>query len=295
MRYNNIEEFRKIRTTLRENKTFDFDTYKDELIEMTKRMDDEALLVQSKLSHFIAKSDYNSGGGGKAGTTVSMTMSHNHHEKSKGLKLKGSWETKYHEEGHVLDHVLVKFPEFNQKGTGKYQDDNKGYMLGFMNITKEYGEQACDAVGADILAFINKAIDWSNTTYNTSIKAQKSLARIAGESKEATIQYLRDLVHKEKIDAVYLGILTDAIGCYTKAGIHPYSHGFWGHNTQYCKDGGKQLAVAETWATWNYLREAGSEDELEILKTLMPNTHKNFTSTYSKVAEWLKDNELYKK
>lgn len=73
---------------------------------MVAKMDDEALTVQKGLASAIKASNYNSGGGGKGGKTVSMTMSNNHHEKARGNGLLGSWETKYHEEGHVLDHLL---------------------------------------------------------------------------------------------------------------------------------------------------------------------------------------------
>lgn len=80
-RVSSISDYKAIRKTLKENKTFDYDKYADELVQMVAKMDDEALTVQKGLASAIKASNYNSGGGGKGGKTVSMTMSNNHHEK----------------------------------------------------------------------------------------------------------------------------------------------------------------------------------------------------------------------
>lgn len=94
------------------------------------------------------------------------------------------------------------------------------------------------------------------------------------------------------VNAVDLSILTDTIGCYTKGSIHPYAHGFWGHDKAYCKDGGKNMSVAESWATWNYIREVGSDDEKALIERLMPNTYGYYSGVYSEIAKWLKKNTL---
>ena len=165
-------------------------------------------------------------------------------------------------------------------------------MLGFLDISKEYGEKACDAVGDDILSFINKSIKWYNKENKTSFKDQTSLNRIAGDSKLATISYLQHLVKDDGVNSATISMLTDAIGCYTKGSIHPYSHGFWGHDKAYCKDGGKNMSVAESWATWNYIREAGTQEEKDIMESLMPVTYAYYSGVYSEVAKWLKKNTL---
>ena len=165
-------------------------------------------------------------------------------------------------------------------------------MLGFLDVSKEYGEKACDAVADDILSFVNVSIKWYNKENQTNYKDQSSLNRISGDSKLATISYLRHLVDDEGINAVDLSILTDAIGCYTKGSIHPYAHGFWGHDKAYCKDGGKNMSVAESWATWNYIREVGSDEEKSLIKRLMPSTYGYYSGVYSEIAKWLKKNTL---
>lgn len=291
-RIGSLKDYKSIRKTLKENHTFDYDKYGDELVQMVARMDDEALTVQKGLASAIKASNYNSGGGGKGGKTVSMTMSNNHHEKARGNGLIGSWETKYHEEGHVLDHLLAGHKEFMNAGTGKYSGERTKYMLGFLDVTKEYGEKACDAVGDDILSLINTAIKWYNKENKTSFKEQTALNRIAGDSKLATISYLKHLVNDEGIKAVNISMITDALGCYTKGNLHPYAHGFWGHDGAYCKDGGKQMSVAESWATWNYIREVGTEEEKDIMRNLMPKTYSFYGTTYSEIAKWLKKNTL---
>ena len=136
------------------------------------------------------------------------------------------------------------------------------------------------------------SIKWYNKENQTNYKDQSSLNRISGDSKLATISYLRHLVNDEGINAVDLSILTDTIGCYTKGSIHPYAHGFWGHDKAYCKDGGKNMSVAESWATWNYIREVGSDDEKALIERLMPNTYGYYSGVYSEIAKWLKKNTL---
>jgi len=191
----------------------------------------------------------------------------------------------------------VNLIEICQSGTDRHLDiqhivERMEGVECFLDVSKEYGEKACDAVADDILSFVNTSIKWYNKENQTNYKDQSSLNRISGDSKLATISYLRHLVDDEGINAVDLSILTDTIGCYTKGSIHPYAHGFWGHDKAYCKDGGKNMSVAESWATWNYIREVGSDEEKALIKRLMPNTYGYYSGVYSEIAKWLKKNTL---
>ena len=294
-RIKTLPQYREIRKALKNNPTFDYDKYGDELLLMVSRMDDDALTIQCKLVDAIANSNYNSGKGGKAGMTVSMTMSQNLHEVARGNGLLGSWETKYHEEGHVLDHLLGarsrNHTTFTSAGSGKYTDTSR-YITGFLDTRLLYGESSCDKIGEDILNFINEAIKWNNATKNTQYLMQNGLNRIFADSKSACREYLKHLTKNKGIKAVDMSILTDAIGCFTKGAIHPYAEGFWGHDRAYCKDGHKQMAVAESWATFCYIRAVGTPEEVAVAKRLMPNTYALYEKFYHEIAVYLAKNTL---
>src|SRR5699024_10553002 len=114
-RYENLDLFRSLRNDHRDASTFDMDAYKDELVKMSQRMDKEALEVQQKLSKFVHKNQYSEKGSGfysPIDRKVHMDMKDNSHEKALGNGLKGSWQTKFHEEGHQIDHLLGGTEEF---------------------------------------------------------------------------------------------------------------------------------------------------------------------------------------
>jgi hypothetical protein len=159
-------------------------------------------------------------------------------------------------------------------------------MTGFLDNKLLYGEKSCDTIGDDVLNFINNAITWNNSTKSTQYKPQKGLNRISADSKYASIEYLKHLVKDEGIKAVDMSMFTDALGCYTKGSIHPYNHGFWGHDATYCREG-KPMAVAESWATFCYIRGVGTPEEVAVAKRLMPNTYALYESIYHDIAVYL--------
>jgi hypothetical protein len=164
-------------------------------------------------------------------------------------------------------------------------------MTGFLDTRLLHGEEVCDKIGDDILNFINEAIIWANTTKKTQYAQQKGLNRISADSKSACIEYLRHISKSERIKAVDMSIFTDALGCYTKGSIHPYTHGFWGHPLSYCKEG-KQMAVAESWATFYYIRTVGTPEEVAIAKRLMPNAYSLYEKIYHEIAVYLTNTKL---
>lgn len=286
-RYDNLELWRSVREAHRACPTFDMDKYKDELVEMAQRMDKEALVVQEKMAKYVEKNSYDlKNTGWYNWSKVEMDMSDNHHEKALKNGLVGSWQTKFHEEGHQIDHIFGKIDDF-------CDNRSKGFYSCITNMECSVGKEMGEAIEKDILSFINSAITHCNKN-GDSYKPLKSLARISGDAKLATIKYLNELT-SDRADTVkkcQLGILTDAIGCYTKAGLHPFAHGYWGHRASYCKSVGKNGAVSETWATFCAMRVCGSKEEIEELKRVMPETWKSMSKVYSKIATYLLTNNI---
>lgn len=286
-RYQNIDLFRSLREAHRACPTFDMDNYKDELVRMAQRMDKEALVIQEKMTKYVEKNSYNLPNTGWYNWhVVEMDMSDNSHEKALKNGLKGSWQTKFHEEGHQIDHILGEISEFcDNQAQGVYSCmTNKECSIG-----KEMGE----ALEKDILNFINLAVSHCNSN-GSNYNPLKSLDRISGDAKTATIEFLNDLT-SDRFDSVkkcQIGILTDAIGCYTKGNLHPYNYGYWGHRASYCKAVGKNGAISETWATFCALRVCGSKEEINEVKKIMPETWKKMSEVYSKIAKYLLTNNI---
>ena len=291
MRYTHIDEFRVMRTSLRKNITFDYENYKEELVQMAQRMDEDALVINSKMSAFVEKNwynDYNGGDGAHyspAFKRVHMKMNENSHEKALGNGLMGSWQTKYHEEGHQLDHLLGKIEDIAGKNT---------YSRAFTNITTDTGKEIVEAIEKDILAFLNTAIQYSNDNEGQEYKPLKSMSRISKDARFAFNRYTKYLTSggTDKKTKCELGILSDAIGLFTGDKISPHSYGLWGHRSSYNKDRGKNGANSETWATFFAIRTCGSTDEVEFAKNIMPETWNCLDKVYHKIASHLKHNDL---
>ena len=286
-RYDALELFRSTREAHRENLSFDMDKYKDEFVKMSQRMDKEALIVQDKMAKYAAKNSYNlKNTGWYNWGKVEMDMSSNQHEKALKNGLIGSWQTKYHEEGHQIDHLLGKVAKFCDNPV-------KGFYACMTNSECSVGNAMGKAIEKDLLTFVNDAVSYVNKQGKTC-KSLKSFARIPYEVKEATIDYLNYLTSNraDEVTKCRLGILTDALGCYTEGKLHPYGFGFWGHKFKYCKSVKKNGAISETWATFCALRVCGSPEEIEEVKKIMPNTWENMSKVYSEIAEYLLTHDI---
>jgi len=297
MRYNHIEEFRSMRSALRANPTFDYDKYKAELVQVAQRMDEEALIIHSKLSAVVEKNWYDSLDGSSSAhyspwkKRVNMRMSDNSKERSLGTGLQGSWHTKYHEEGHQIDNLLGAVSDFMEAGSKGY---GGSVWKAFSSPHTAYGEQFKEAIEKDILDFLNTAIRYCNDEQGMSYKPLTSLSRITRDARLAFSRYgnyLTSNLSDTKVNT-QLMILTDAIGCFTKGNLCPYDYGYWGHRKAYCKDQGIWGATSETWATFFYMRTCGSEEEVEMVKKLMPSTWSSMSKAFSDIAEYCKKSNL---
>lgn len=288
-RVKTLEDYRTIRKALKENGTFDYDNYADELVQMVARMDDDALAIHKGMTSIIGNNLYNSGGGAyysPAKKIVNMKMSSNTHEAALGNGLKGSWQTKYHEEGHQLDHLLAKVEEVS--GT------SGGYMWAFTHTSTATGKAISSAIEKDILSFLNTAIQYSNDKEGCKYKPITNLTRISSDARYAFSRYINYLTSNgvDRKVSCQLGILSDAIGLYTGDRISPHSYGLWGHDSSYNKQRGKSGATSETWATFCALRTCGSEEEVAYAKNIMPSTWSVLDGVYHVVAQYVAKNKL---
>lgn len=286
-----LKEYRTIRTSLRKNERFDYDTYGDELVTMVSRMDDDALAINSKMSAIVEKNWYNSydrSNGAHyspAQKRVNMKMDRNTHESALGNGLGGSWQTKYHEEGHQLDHLLAGVKEISGESS---------YSWAFTHVSTETGKKMIETIGDDIISFLNTAIQYSNEKEGCSYKPIKNLTRITSDARYAFARYINYLTSNgaDRKVACQLGLLSDAIGLYTGDRISPHSYGLWGHDSSYNKDRGKSGANSETWATFCALRTCGSKEDVEYAKKIMPSTWSYFDEVYHAVAKYVNKHEL---
>lgn len=288
-RYNNVDLFRSLREGHRSIKTFDMETYKDELTQMAQRMDKDALTIQKKLSHLLQKNEYSqkkSGWYSPMEKKIHMDMDSNTHERALKNGLRGSWQTKFHEEGHQLDHILSSV----EKIAGS---DAFGYA--FTSSRYPTGKKIQAAIEKDLVSFLNKAVKYSNEKEGQSYKPVKGLSRIASDTRFAFTRYMVHLTSggMDSVVSCQLGVLTDAIGLYTKDRLGRNQLGFgWGHDSSYNKQTGIDGSSSETWATFCALRVCGSKEEVEMMKKVMPETWKCMDGIYHDIAVYLEDHEL---
>ena len=219
---------------------------------------------------------------------VFMDMADNAHEKALGNGLKGSWQTKYHEEGHQIAHILKDADSI----TGGTQSTS--ILWEFTDPRTVTGSKMRDAIKEDLLGFVNQSIDIYNGTHKDSkpVKYLTSFDKVPREVRYAFDEYYRSLTANgmDRKTACQLGIVIDAIGLYTKDRLsrNTLSVTAWGHASSYNKDRGVTGSTCETWATFFSLRTCGAKDEVDVAKKFMPNTWNVMDGVFHNIADYVK-------
>ena len=291
-RYTQADLFKSLREGHRSIKSFDMDTYKDELVQMAQRMDKDALTIQKKLSHLIQGNEYSQKKAGwyaPADKKVHMDMSSNTHERSLKNGLKGAWQTKFHEEGHQLDDIVSGIEKIAGKTKQSFFD------RAFTSSAFPTGKKIQEAIEKDLIKFVNTAIDYSNTKEGQSYKAINGLGRVTSDARYAFTRYMVHLTSggMDSKATCQLGVLTDAIGLFTRDKLSRNMLGFgWGHDGSYNKNRGRDGSASETWATFCALRVCGSKEEVDMMKKVMPETWDYMNKIYHEIAVYLEEHDL---
>ena len=212
---------------------------------------------------------------------VHMNMDENSWEKIAGIKLKGGFKTKFHEEFHQLDHAL-DWSSFGRTAAGEHKC--------LTHPDTRSGKKLSAAIEKDVVNFFNAAIDETNAYAPLNIKHVKSTSRLTKNQKNAVRSYLRSFGEKE---LAQIHVLTDAIGLQTKGNVDIRIPDVWGHPNSYNKEQGKAGATSETWASFASYKFATDKDGQKTLEEYMPNTLKACNEILSEVVTYVNDYGLY--
>ena len=254
---------------------------------MTK---EQANLYEQMSTNFPSNIYYQKGAGWYSPGRHRVEMDLNSHPWDDRMErgLHGAWKTKFHEEMHQLDHILA-----NRKTKFAILDSDprKHAYWAFTHTDTVTGKKLIQSIDEDVLNLINNAIDWDVATNGVAVKHINSLARISSDAKDATLRYLKTHYPTPK-DRAMIDTVTDAIGMTTKGNLHPWKHGFWGHDASYCKTGGKNGATSEAWANLGAFFIKNDTEALDAVQKLMPNTVSTYKGVFDEVMEYAKTNPL---
>ena len=267
------------------------DVQKKELSDILDGMDKKRANLYDKLSENFSRNSYymkHKGFYSPAERKIKMDMNDFPWDKKAGRNVNGAWKTKFHEEMHQLDHILgnTKSPFALIDGMA-----DQYATMEFTAIRTVTGKRMIQAIDDDIVDLINKAVDWDVVENGSAAKAIKSLDRIPRDTKSAIIRYLKANYPTPK-DRALIDTVTDAIGMTTSGKIHPYSEGFWGHSSTYCKNGGKNGATSEVWANLGSFFLRNDTEAIEAVRKLMPNTVSTYKDIFDEVTEYAKTADL---
>lgn len=260
---------------------------KQEFSDIIEGMTKEQANLYEKMSVNFPSNEYYSKGTGWYSPSlkrVQMNLDDLSWEKAMGRTDHGAWKVKWHEELHQIDDILGQY----QKTPFAQSINNpKVYLYKFTHTNSVTGQKMIQAIDDDVLTVINNAIDWKNATYNLNIKPLKGLNRISSDAKDAFIEWLKTNYPTKK-DKAMISVFTDAVGLTTKGNLHPYKHGFWGHDASYTKDRGKDGATSEVWAELCSGLLRNDQEMIDAFTKLMPNTVQVYSDTLNEVMEWAK-------
>lgn len=260
---------------------------KQEFADIIDGMTKEQANLYEKMSvNFTSNEYYKKGTGWYSPSLkrVQMDIDNVDWEKKMGRSDHGAWKVKFHEELHQMDEILGMYQKtpFAQSITNP-----NSFMRKFTSTASVTGSKMIQAIDDDVLTIINQAIDWKNTTYGLNVKPLKGLNRISSDAKESFIEWLKTMYPSKK-DRALISVFTDAVGLTTKGNLHPYKHGFWGHDATYCKDRGKDGATSEVWAELCSGLLRNDQEMIDAFTKLMPNSVQVYSDTLDEVMEWAK-------
>jgi SPP1 gp7 family putative phage head morphogenesis protein len=264
------------------------DVQKQEFAEIINTLDKDRANLYDKMSENFSLNHYydkKTGWYSPARRRVEMDLDVVQWDNHVGRNLNGAWKVKFHEEMHQLDHILA-----SQKSDFALLENGTGRAFyKFTNTSTIIGKKMITAIDDDVLELINKAVDWNVSTNGVQIKHINTLGRISSDAKDSLILYLKKHYPTGK-DRALIDTVTDAIGMTTKGNLHPYAHGFWGHDASYCRDSGKDGATSEAWANLAAFLLRGDTEALDAVRKLMPKTVDVYEEVFNEVLEYAKSN-----
>ena len=264
---------------------------------LSKHSSDE-LNLYDKLSDYFGSNDYHYRKSGAAyypgEKKVLMDIDLNDWEREVETGQTGAWNTKFHEEFHQLDHMLSQ-TQFATQPDGTVNPFKNQYTH-FTGTNTVIGQRMIKAIDDDILTAINNAVDWRNeqrvaSGMDACFFHAKTLDRLNVDTKESLLYYLKDKYNTPKTKA-QIDMFTDAMGLTTKDRLSPHKSGFWGHDSAYNKDRGKDGATSETWATFGSLFYIADDETKAAIQKLMPNTWNVYSSILQEVIEYALENDI---
>jgi hypothetical protein len=193
-----------------------------------------------------------------------------------------------------MDHILgtSKFADIDPVAAQKYSYLSPVYAMS--DIRTVTGQRMIRAIDSDIMDFINSSIDEANKLIpdpKNWIAKTKDISTFGKDEIISTVQNLKSKFTDNKSKA-QISILTDALGLTSKNRIDPHMNGFWGHDASYNKSRAKNGANSETWASFGGAVFTDSDETINVIKSVMPNTWSTYQSIMEEVIDYCLTSDL---